>query len=161
MDGFETGDKYDYSWANKKATQTYTDDEYYFNHKGKLDLFNFSRKPGGTDKNIYNEFVLANKFKEHYMDDLSTMKFIPLKVSEKNVFAYARSNGNLTVVVIGNLDFNTTSKVTVKVRGINSNHKYIDLRLNREISPIIKSGKIQTILLPGDIQVLMFKGVDL
>ena len=43
VDGFPTGDDYDYSWANKKASQTYTDDEYYFNHKGKFDLFNFSR----------------------------------------------------------------------------------------------------------------------
>ena len=40
--------------------------EYYFNHKGKFDLFNFSRRPGGTDKSIYDEFVLANKFKQYY-----------------------------------------------------------------------------------------------
>lgn len=161
VDGFATGDTYDYKWANQKAKETYTDDEFYFNHKGKFDLFNFSRRPGGCDKSIYNEFVLANRFKQYYMDELSTMKFIPLKTSEKNVFAYARSNGNFSVIVIGNLDFKNSTQPTVKVSKLNSKHKYIDLRLNRDISPVVKQGKIQTELYPGDIQVLMFKGVGL
>ena len=126
VDGFPTGDDYDYSWANKKASQTFTDDEYYFNHKGKFDLFNFSRRPGGTDKSIYNEFVLANKFKQYYMDELSSMKFIPLKTTSKSVFAYTRSNKDFMIVVIGNLDFKTSQTVTVKLHGVNQKTKYID-----------------------------------
>lgn len=157
VDGFATGDDYDYSWANKKAVTTYTDDEYYFNHKGKFDLFNFSRKPGGNDKSIYEEFVMANKFKNYYMEDLSTMKFVPLKSNLKNVFAYARSNGDFSIVVIGNLDFSNPAKAVVKVKGLSSKNKYINLRLTRNIKPEIQSGKIGTELNPGDIQVLMFK----
>lgn len=158
VDGFPTGDDYDYSWANKKASQTYTDDEYYFNHKGKFDLFNFSRRPGGTDKSIYDEFVLANKFKQYYMDELSSMKFIPLKTSSKSVFAYARSNKDTIIVVVGNLDFKTGQKVTVKLHGVNQKTKYIDLRLNRHISPNFQQGKFTTELNAGDIQVLKIKG---
>ncbi len=157
VDGFATGDDYDYSWANKKAATTYTDDEYYFNHKGKFDLFNFSRKPGGTDKSIYDEFIMANKFKNYYLDELSTMKFIPLKTNLKNIFAYARSNGDLSVIVIGNLDFEKPAKAIVKVKGLNQNNKYINLRLKRNITPEIQNGKITTELNPGDIQVLLFK----
>ena len=158
VDGFPTGDDYDYSWANKKASQTYTDDEYYFNHKGKFDLFNFSRRPGGTDKSIYNEFVLANKFKQYYMDELSSMKFIPLKTTSKSVFAYTRSNKDFMIVVIGNLDFKTSQTVTVKLHGVNQKTKYIDLRLNRHISPKFQQGKFTTELKAGDIQVLKIKG---
>lgn len=158
VDGFPTGDDYDYSWANKKASQSYTDDEYYFNHKGKFDLFNFSRRPGGTDKSIYNEFVLANKFKQYYMDELSSMKFIPLKTTSKSVFAYTRSNKDFMIVVIGNLDFKTSQTVTVKLHGVNQKTKYIDLRLNRHISPIFQQGKFTTELKAGDIQVLKIKG---
>lgn len=158
VDGFPTGDDYDYSWANKKASQTYTDDEYYFNHKGKFDLFNFSRRPGGTDKSIYNEFVLANKFKQYYMDELSSMKFIPLKTTSKSVFAYTRSNKDFMIVVIGNLDFKTSQTVTVKLHGVNQKTKYIDLRLNRHISPNFQQGKFTTELKAGDIQVLKIKG---
>ena len=158
VDGFPTGDDYDYSWANKKASQSYTDDEYYFNHKGKFDLFNFSRRPGGTDKSIYNEFVLANKFKQYYMDELSSMKFIPLKTTSKSVFAYTRSNKDFMIVVIGNLDFKTSQTVTVKLHGVNQKTKYIDLRLNRHISPNFQQGKFTTELKAGDIQVLKIKG---
>lgn len=158
VDGFPTGDDYDYSWANKKASQTFTDDEYYFNHKGKFDLFNFSRRPGGTDKSIYNEFVLANKFKQYYMDELSSMKFIPLKTTSKSVFAYTRSNKDFMIVVIGNLDFKTSQTVTVKLHGVNQKTKYIDLRLNRHISPNFQQGKFTTELKAGDIQVLKIKG---
>ena len=158
VDGFPTGDDYDYSWANKKASQSYTDDEYYFNHKGKFDLFNFSRRPGGTDKSIYNEFVLANKFKQYYMDELSSMKFIPLKTTSKSVFAYTRSNKDFMIVVIGNLDFKTSQTVTVKLHGVNQKTKYIDLRLNRHISPNFQQGKFTTDLKAGDIQVLKIKG---
>lgn len=158
VDGFPTGDDYDYSWANKKASQSYTDDEYYFNHKGKFDLFNFSRRPGGTDKSIYNEFVLANKFKQYYMDELSSMKFIPLKTTSKSVFAYTRSNKDFMIVVIGNLDFKTSQTATVKLHGVNQKTKYIDLRLNRHISPNFQQGKFTTELKAGDIQVLKIKG---
>lgn len=157
VDGFPTGDDYDYGWANKKATVTYTDDEYYFNHKGKFDLFNFSRRPGGSDKSIYDELVMANKFKSFYADELSTMQFIPLKASPKNVFAYARSNGDFSVITIGNLDFEKPVKATVKVKGLSFKNKYMNLRLKQNISPEIQNGKITTELNPGDIQVLMFK----
>ena len=158
VDGFQTGDDYDYSWANKKAEHTYTDDEYYFNHKGTFDLFNFSRRHGGTDKSIYNEFVMANRFKEYYMDELSAMKFEPLKTSHKSVLAYARTNGDYTIVVIGNLDFKTPVKASVKISGVNSKTKYMDMRLNRDITPVLQKGKITLDLIPGDIQVLKIKG---
>ena len=46
VDGFDTGDNYIYMWANKEAFKTYTDDDYYFVHRGKIDIFNFSRQPG-------------------------------------------------------------------------------------------------------------------
>ena len=159
VDGFATGDDYDYCWANKKAEYTSTDDEYYFNHKGKFDLFNYSRRPGGDDNSIYNEFVLANKFKLHYADEISTMKFVPLKTKENNVFAYLRANGNFTVVVIGNLDFNNSIKTTIKLKGLKQDDKYIDLRLVRDINPEIKNGKITVELEAGDIQVLKFRGL--
>ena len=60
IDGFQSGDDYLYPWANTKAKSTETDDDYYFVHRGKLDIFNFSRKPEGK-----NEFVKAN-FKEAF-----------------------------------------------------------------------------------------------
>ncbi len=160
LDGFQTGDDYDYSYANKKAKYTNTDDEFYFVHKGKFDLFNFSRKPEGNNKSILEEFSLANKFKQYYADEMSTMKFIPLK-SSKNSFAYARSNGDFTIIVIGNLDHKNSTTTTVNVRGISNKNTYVNLRLKKDIKPQLQSGKIITELEPSDVQVLLFKGVKL
>lgn len=157
VDGFATGDDYDYQWANKWTTQTFTDDDYYFNHKGKFDLFNFSRKPGGNDNSIYDEFVLANKFKEYYSTELSEARFIPLKTSAKNIFAYARPCGNFTLVVIGNLDYTNSTKTTVKIKGLKQNNKYMNMRVHQNINPVILKNKIETLVWAGDIQVLMFR----
>lgn len=63
VDGFQTGDNYMYRYANQKAAKTYTDDDYYYVHKGKTDIFNFSRRPGGTNEQLKDEFVMANGFK--------------------------------------------------------------------------------------------------
>ena len=74
------------------------------------------------------------------------------------MFAYARSNKDTIIVVVGNLDFKIGQKVTVKLHGVNQKTKYIDLRLNRHISPNFQQGKFTTELNAGDIQVLKIKG---
>lgn len=50
VDGFQTGDDYNYKMGNKLAPATNTDDDMYFTHRGKIDIFNFSRKPDGKIK---------------------------------------------------------------------------------------------------------------
>jgi hypothetical protein len=50
LDGFATGDTYLYQYRNKKAPKSYTDDDYYFVHLGKMDIFNFSRPLEGITK---------------------------------------------------------------------------------------------------------------
>ena len=64
IDGFYSGDDYLYKWANTKASTTSTDDDVYFVHRGKLDIFNFSRKPGGTNKIILDNFKNATVFRD-------------------------------------------------------------------------------------------------
>ena len=93
VDGFDTGDNYIYFWANKKAPKTFTDDEYYFAHRGKIDIFNFSRRPGGADKDLGEDFKIANKFKTTYTAPLNAKgNFFPLKTNNPSVFAYAVSD---------------------------------------------------------------------
>lgn len=159
VDGFPTGDTYNYSWANKPAHISQTDDEYYFTHKGQIDIFNFSRKPGGNDYSIYDEFVFANKFKSYYASELNNAKFVPLKTSNPKVFAYARVTQNTSVIVFGNLDFKTKQDVVVKVPKFNPKKKVINLRVHKSIENDYFKGKIRTTLDPGDIQVLSVKNL--
>lgn len=159
VDGFSTGDTYNYKWANQPAENSQTDDEYYFTHNGKIDIFNFSRKPQGKDYSIYEEFVLANKFKAYYATELSNAKFVPLKTSNPSVFAYARVTNNSSIIVFGNLDHKETKTVTVKVPKFKVNKKIINLRVQKNIKNEYSNGKIKTTLDAGDIQVLLIKNL--
>lgn len=159
IDGFATGDTYNYQWANKQAINSQTDDDYYFTHNGKLDIFNFSRRPHGGNYKLYEEFVLANKFKNYCLADLSSASFVPLKASSPNVFAYARVCNNYSVIVIGNLDFDKSNDVVVKVPKFKANSRVINVRVNHNLKNEYSNGKIKTTLDKGDIQVLVVKNL--
>ena len=111
IDGFPTGDTYIYPWANMKAEKTETDDDTYFVHRGKLDIFNFSRKPDGKNIKITNILTKAFQFRRDNEDIIINGYFIPLKTNNKKVFAYVRQFKNEEIIVIGNLDFKNSSGV--------------------------------------------------
>jgi len=159
VDGFQTGDDYIYPWANKKAARTFTDDDYYFAHRGKLDIFNFSRKPTGKHNDIIQDLIMANKFKTFSKDILSKGTFVQLKTSSPTTFAYARSLNNQTVIVIGNLDFQNSLDIKVYVPNLTNEIISVPIRILN--IPEIKKGKILTKLNPGDVQVLLFNGLNL
>lgn len=159
IDGFTTGDTYIYPNANKKASKTYTDDEYYFVHRGKLDIFNFSRKPEGKYVQIMQDFIIANKLKVMASDIIASGKFIRLKSSSPEVFAYARSLPTSSIIVIGNLNFTKMQNVTINVPKINSDVLLVPLKMIN--IPKITNGKIKTGLAPGEIQILYFNSFGL
>ena len=159
LDGFPTGDTYLYPLINKKASKTFTDDEYYFVHRGQLDIFNFSRKPQGEYADIYQDFIIANKFKSLAKDVLSNGNFVKLKNSSCSVFSYARSFNSTSIIVIGNLDFKKNQSVLVNVPKINNDLPSVPIKLSS--IPKILNGKIETELAPGEVQVLFFNSLDL
>lgn len=161
VDGFATGDTYNYQWANKLAAKSETDDEYYFTHNGKIDIFNYSRRPHGNNYKMFEEFILANKFKNYCMSELSRASFVPLKTNCPNVFAYARGCSNYSVIVIGNLDFENSHEVVVKVPKFKQNSKIINVRVNCNLDNTYMNKKIKANLKKGEIQVLMVKNLVL
>lgn len=119
IDGFQTGDDYLYRWANTKAAFTETDDDYYFVHRGKLDIFNFSRKPGGNSELVEVNFKRAMKFRNDYAGLISKGMFTPILTKRDKVFAFTRTYQGDTIVVVGNMDFkHPQRRVTLKVAGI-------------------------------------------
>lgn len=159
VDGFVTGDDYIYPLANKKASKTYTDDEFYFVHRGQLDIFNFSRKPAGKYYDILHEFLLASRFKKVSNKLVAGGNFLVLRTSCPSVFAYARILNKQTIVVIGNLDFKNEYDVTVYVPRLSKNILSIPITIKN--IPKIDNGKITTSLDSGEIQVLSFEGFNL
>ena len=47
VDGFQTGDYYDYQYSESYSEETMTDNHKMDHHSFQLDIFNLSRKPGG------------------------------------------------------------------------------------------------------------------
>lgn len=153
VDGMQTGDNYIYFWANKKAPKTYTDDEYYFVHRGKIDIFNFSRKPGSTNGLLKDDFTMANAFRNVMKPVISGGKFLPLTTSNPEIFAYTMSNDNKTIVVFGNINFSNSNNGTVKIPKYTGKETTIPVRIKSV--PIYENNKFNLKLSPGEIQVLM------
>ena len=158
IDGFTTGDNYIYFWANKKAKETFTDDDYYFVHRGQLDIFNFSRKPQGKNVDILSNTIMANKFKEMLKNTLINGTFHELRTSSSSVFAYARSYNNKSIIVIGNLNFKAEQKVNISVPHLTK--KLISVPVKIKNTPQVSKNKITTLLSPGEVQVLLFESLD-
>ena len=119
IDGFQFGDDYIYPWANTKAKFTETDDDYYFVHRGKLDIFNYSRKPQGNSDIVKDNFKRAFDFRNEKLDLITKGTFSPIKTDKPSVFAYTRFYQGETILVVGNLDPKHAQKrVKLKVSGI-------------------------------------------
>lgn len=153
VDGFQTGDDYLYPWANTKAPFTETDDDYYFVHRGKFDIFNFSGKPVGKNEYVKANFKEAFTFRNENIDLVSKGTFTPLKVDKERVFAFSRCYKGETIIVIGNLDFKHPQRhVTVKISGLNKKKEMLVIEGLTNYK--IRNNKLLTDLEAGEIKVL-------
>lgn len=159
VDGFPTGDDYIYLWANKKARKTSTDDDYYFVHRGKIDIFNFSRQPGGKDTNLRRDFAMANSFRNFIAPLLANGKYTQLKTTNPSVFAYGLSYNKTSVLVFGNMNFRGYSEAVIKVPHYDDTLLTIPVKIDS--APVSQKGKFKVKLLPGEIQVLLVNNFEL
>lgn len=153
IDGFQSGDDYLYTWANTKAKFTETDDDYYFVHRGKLDIFNYSPKPEGKNEFIKANFKEALKFRNENQDLVSKGTFTPLKADKEKVFAFSRSYQGETIIIIGNLDYKHPQKrITLKVSGLKKKNDLLVIEGMHNYKT--RNNKLLTDLDAGEIKVL-------
>ncbi len=153
VDGFQTGDDYLYKMGNKPAQESNTDDNIYFTHRGQIDIFNLSRKPGGENLNLKNNFLLGNNVKTSVLPVLNNGSFTPLKVKNSSVFAYLFEYNKKQVVTIGNLDFENSQKASVKLTRNTKKSTVLPIKITD--IPDVKNGKININLKPGEVVVLI------
>lgn len=123
IDGFLQADDYVYTYANKKANETYTDDEYYYVHQGQIDIFNYSRRPD-TDNNVLkDEQIKAIKLRTNYQDVITKGTFEKVKSDNDNIFAYKRKLNKKTVVAIINRNLVNSEEVKLKIPEIKKKSK--------------------------------------
>ena len=155
VDGFQTGDKYNYPMGNKTAPSSNTDNDIYFTHRGKIDIFNLSRKPGAENNELRNDFILANDVKKSLLPVLNNGIFTPLKTNHSQVFAYSFADSKKSVLTIGNFDFEKEVNATIKLPKSLNKKELLPIKITD--MPQLKHGKICLNLNAGEIVVLILK----
>ena len=118
VDGYQTGDDYLYAFEDKYNPVTQTDNHEMTVHRGRLDIFNLSRKPGGTQPAIGKFMTSAFDMRDKYIDVISKGTFIQLdKENDKNdnIIAYARHYNGKTLLVVANKNVNRAVACKIKV----------------------------------------------
>lgn len=143
IDGFQTGDYYDYQYRNKDNVETWTTKadpatgkqvpKYDMNeHRYRLALFNISRQPGGDCPDIERVIKGAMEMRANNLDVLANRNssFIELdKREDKNdqIIAFARHNNGRTILVIANKNPNRNVSGIVEIPGLKADQKLVDM----------------------------------
>lgn len=153
VDGFQTGDSYCYKYGNKKASKSYTDDDVYFVHKGKFDIFNFSRKPGAKNNKLIFDFVVANQFKQKAAEIINNGEYTFLNSGNPKVFAYMINYRYSSILVVLNKDLAYSQAANIHIKTLKEKDVVVPLAFTT--TPTIEKNKLKIDLLPGEIEVFM------
>ena len=128
IDGFQTGDYYDYKYRNTENVETYTEKTLMNEHRYRLALFNLSRKPGGDYPDIERVMQGVLKMRSENLDVLAdrNSSFIELdKLDDKNdqVITFARHNNGRTLLVVANKNPNRNVTCKIQIPGLKEDQK--------------------------------------
>lgn len=158
VDGFQTGDYYLYSYRNSENPNTVTDNKVMMAHKGKLDIFNLSRKPEGKNPNIGKFMTACFELRDKYADVAKRGSYIVLdkeKDPQDQIIAFARHRKGRTLLVVANKDVNRTVSCKIKVPTLKENQKLVNLlpSYGQESKFQVSDGRLAASVGPGRIHV--------
>ncbi|MCQ2754024.1 MAG: hypothetical protein MJ231_03135 [bacterium] len=125
VDGFQTGDYYNYNYSNKMSDESFTDNFVMDHHPYQLDIFNLSRKPGGDCpdmERVLRETLEMRKNNKDLFADRSSSFITLTKIGDvkDQIITYARHNNGRTALVIANKNPNRRMTGAIKVPGLKS-----------------------------------------
>lgn len=128
IDGFQSGDYYDYKYRNTDNIETYTGKTLMNEHRYRLALFNLSRKPGGECPDIERVMKGTLKMRNENLDVLAdrNSSFIELdKRDDKydQIITYARHNNGRTILVVANKNPNRNVTGIIEIPGLKDTQK--------------------------------------
>lgn len=128
VDGVQTGDYYLYPYEGTKNPETQTDTNDCVVHKGRIDIFNKSRKPGGNNPEIGQFMAEAMKLKSgSFKDVINKGSFVVLENDNPEVIAYARHLNGKTLLTVVNRDVNHRNSAVININGLKSSQKLENL----------------------------------
>lgn len=128
--GFESGDRYLYSYANKQSAVSATDCHEYTVHPEMVDIFNLSRAPGGDQPEIGEYMSKMMDVRKSNEEVITKGSYIPLNVQGNKgdkIIAYARHLNGKTLLAIANKDVNASQSGKVVIPGLKPNQVLKDL----------------------------------
>ncbi|MGM9993906.1 MAG: hypothetical protein ACI37R_04155 [Candidatus Avigastranaerophilus sp.] len=166
FDGYQTGDYYLYDFEGTTDSQTDTDSEECTVHRGRPDIFNFSRPLIGDHPEIGDFMKATLDVRKKYGNLLTLGSFIPLPIeNNKNdkIIAYARHLNGKTLVVIANRDVNTRQGGTINIPGLSASQKLNNLFPTTGEQSVLQAdeGKINVDLGPGRIHLFEVNTPDI
>lgn len=128
IDGFQTGDYYDYKYRDTENIETYTEKTLMNEHRYRLALFNLSRKPGGDCPDIERVMKGVFKMRTENLDVLAdrNSSFIELDKREDKydqIITYARHNNGRTILVVANKNPNRNVTGIIEIPGLKETQK--------------------------------------
>ena len=132
VDGFQTGDYYDYKYRNTIDPETMTDRQESNEHRWHLAIFNLARKPGGDSPDIERVIKGCTKMRSENLDVLADRhsSFIELdKREDKNdqIITYARHNNGRTILVVANKNPNRNVTGIIEIPGLKADQKLVNM----------------------------------
>lgn len=132
VDGFQTGDYYDYKYRNTIDPETRTDRKESNEHRYKLAIFNLARKPGGDYPDIERVIKGCTKMRSENLDVLANRhsSFIEFnKREDKNdqIITYARHNNGRTILVVANKNPNRNVTGIIEIPGLKKEQKLVNM----------------------------------
>ena len=123
VDGFQTGDYYNYKYSNEFSKESLTDSFKMKHHDYKFEIFNFARKPGGDFPDMRRVLQEANQMRKDNLDLFAdkNSSYIELDVfgdKKDNIIAFARHNNGRTAVVVVNKNPNRALAGTISIPGL-------------------------------------------
>lgn len=143
VDGFQSGDYYIYPYEDKYSEKTMTDNHQMNAHKGKLDIFNLSRRPGGNNPEVGSFMAKTFAMRDKYADLIGKGTFIELdKTGDKGdqVIAYARHLNGKTLLVLANKNIDRNASATITIPTLKENQQLVNLLPNYGKSSILQAG---------------------
>ena len=166
FDGYQTGDEYLYDFEGTTDKKTDTDSEECTVHRGRPDIFNFSRPLIGKHPEVGDFMKATLDVREEYKDIIEKGSFIPLPVkNNKNdqIIAYARYLNGRTLIVIANRDVNARQGGTIEIPGLSGFQKLNNLFPTTGENSILQADedKINVDLGPGRIHLFEINTPDI
>lgn len=128
VDGEQTGDYYLYPYEGTKNPETQTDTNDCVVHRGRIDIFNKSRKPGGNNPDIGEYMSAAMKLKSgEYKNIINEGSFVVLNTDNPQIIAFARHLNGKTLLVVANRNVNFRNSASININGFKQNQQLNNL----------------------------------